>query len=52
MEFSIVARSEETGALDISKKIIHFTNLHGSEELLEDIEAIIELLKKLGYKID
>ncbi len=52
MEFSIVARSEEKGALDISKKIIHFTNLCGDVELFEDIKAIVELLKKLGYKID
>ena len=52
MKLELVARSDETGALNISRRIISIEVLHGSDEILGDIEAIIELLKKLKYKVD
>ncbi len=52
MDVQFVARSQNKGPLDISKKIIEVTTVKANEECLEDLQQCMALLKKLGYKID
>ncbi len=52
MELNFIARSKDKGELDICNSIIRIETIKADERTIEDLQRVIETLKKLDYTID